>query len=115
MAGEPYVITEACLDVKDRACVDVCPVQCIYELVDGELIAKDAADGEIENRQKPHPDLQYIYGDRLLYIHPDECTSCTACMPVCPVDAIYPADKVPENLHDFIDINRFMFAETSET
>ena len=25
------VITEACIDVKDRACVDVCPVQCIYE------------------------------------------------------------------------------------
>ncbi len=27
------IITEACIDVKDRACVDVCPVQCIYELV----------------------------------------------------------------------------------
>src|SRR6185295_989885 len=26
------IITEACIDVKDRACVDVCPVQCIYEL-----------------------------------------------------------------------------------
>ena len=25
------IITEACIDVKDRACVDVCPVQCIYE------------------------------------------------------------------------------------
>ena len=27
----PYVITEACKDTKDRACVDVCPVDCIYE------------------------------------------------------------------------------------
>ena len=25
------IITEACIDVKDRACLDVCPVQCIYE------------------------------------------------------------------------------------
>ena len=27
----PYVITEACKETKDRACVDVCPVDCIYE------------------------------------------------------------------------------------
>jgi ferredoxin len=27
----PYVITEACKNTKDRACVDVCPVDCIYE------------------------------------------------------------------------------------
>jgi len=110
--AEPYVITDACVDVKDLACVDVCPVQCIYELVDGELIAKDP-DGEIENRQPPHPELQFLYGDSMLYIHPDECTSCTACMPVCPVDAIFPADQVPEGQRDFIDTNRFIFAETS--
>lgn len=113
MAGEPYVITEACVDVTDRACVDVCPVQCIYELVDGELVARDEADGEIVNRQAPHPDIVLLYGDRTLYIHPDECTSCDACMPACPVDAIYPADKVPADQRDFIDTNRFVFAETS--
>jgi NAD-dependent dihydropyrimidine dehydrogenase PreA subunit len=27
----PYVITEACINTKDKACVDVCPVDCIYE------------------------------------------------------------------------------------
>ncbi len=113
MPSEPYVITEACVDVKDRACVDVCPVQCIYEIVDGELIGKDA-DGDVVNRQQPHPDIQLLYGDRMLYIHPDECTSCDACMPVCPVDAIYPGDKVPKDQADFIDTNRFIFAETSE-
>ena len=26
-----YVISEPCIDVKDRACVDVCPVDCIHE------------------------------------------------------------------------------------
>ena len=44
-----YVITEACIGVKDRACVEVCPVDCIYE------------------------------GEDQLYIHPDECIECGAC------------------------------------
>ena len=26
-----YVIGEPCIDVVDRACVDECPVDCIYE------------------------------------------------------------------------------------
>ncbi len=114
MAGEPYVITDACIDVTDRACVDVCPVQCIYELVDGQLVGRDEAGGDIVNTHRPHAELQFLYGDRMLYIHPDECTSCDACMPVCPVDAIYPADKVPEDQREFIDTNRFVFAESSE-
>ena len=53
----PYIITEACIGVKDRACVDVCPVDCIYE------------------------------GDQQLFIHPDECIDCGACEPECPVPA----------------------------
>ena len=54
-----YVIAQPCVDLKDRACVDECPVDCIYE------------------------------GKRMLYIHPDECVDCGACEPVCPVEAIY--------------------------
>ncbi|HKY16821.1 MAG TPA: ferredoxin family protein [Microthrixaceae bacterium] len=111
--GEPYVITEACVDVTDRACVDVCPVQCIYELVDGTLVSKDSAEGEVANTHPAHPDLQFLYGDRMLYINPDECTSCDACMPVCPVDAIYPADKVPSEMAEFIDTNRYVFGDVS--
>ena len=49
----------------------------------------------------------------MLYIHPDECTSCDACMPVCPVDAIYPGDKVPADQQEFIATNRFVFLDTS--
>ena len=61
-----YVIALPCVDVKDRACVEECPVDCIYE------------------------------GERTLYIHPDECVDCGACEPVCPVEAIYYEDDVPE-------------------
>ena len=57
-----YVIAQPCVDLKDRACVDECPVDCIYE------------------------------GKRMLYIHPDECVDCGACEPVCPVEAIFYED-----------------------
>lgn len=66
-----YVISSACIDVKDKACVDECPVDCIYE------------------------------GGRMLYIHPDECVDCGACEPVCPVNAIYYDDDVPADQEEF--------------
>jgi NAD-dependent dihydropyrimidine dehydrogenase PreA subunit len=75
----PYVITEACIGVKDRACVDVCPVDCIYE------------------------------GENQLYIHPDECIDCGACEPECPVNAIFPEEDVPEGMRAFIASNRDAF------
>lgn len=112
MAGEPYVITSPCLDITDKACVDVCPVQCIYELDGDKLVAK-YEDGDVANVAEPHSDLRFLYGDRMLYINPDECTACDACMPVCPVDAIFPADEVPAEETEFIDTNRFVFAEQS--
>ena len=71
----PYVITEACVNIKDRACVDVCPVDCIYE------------------------------GPEQLYIHPDECIDCGACEPACPVTAIFPEDNVPEQWQNYIPMN----------
>lgn len=73
-----YVITEACIDTKDRACVDVCPVDCIHD--DGDE-------------------------DRQLYIDPDECIDCGACEPACPVSAIFSEDDVPDNLRVFVEIN----------
>lgn len=71
----PYVIAEPCIDVKDRSCVDVCPVDCIYEV------------------------------DRMLVINPDECIDCGACEPECPVSAIFPDDALPPEWHDFTAIN----------
>lgn len=63
-----YVIAEPCIGVKDRSCVAVCPVDCIYELPEGP-------------NDPGH-----------LVIHPDECIDCGACEPVCPVKAIFPLD-----------------------
>ena len=95
------IITEACIDVKDRACVDVCPVQCIYEvdMSKGVLFSEDeAGSGTVENTHTPNPDAVAIFGDSLLYVNVDECTSCTACYQddVCPVGAIYSEEEVPD-------------------
>ena len=95
------IITEACIDVKDRACVDVCPVQCIYEFdpTKNLLVSEDeAGSGVIENTHTPNPDMIAVFGDSLLYVNVDECTSCTACYQpdVCPVGAIYAEEHVPD-------------------
>jgi len=95
------IITEACIDVKDRACVDVCPVQCIYEydVQKNVLFSEDeAGSGVIENTHTPNPDAMAIFADTLLYVNLDECTSCTACYQtdVCPVGAIYSEEDLPD-------------------
>ena len=130
MAGLPYVITEACVDVKDRACVDVCPVQCIYELreSDQQLVSEmRAGDGEVVNSHPVDPAYGGYFGSSMLYINPEECTACTACLSECPVGAIYTEDTVPDGTaarphHStdpwpgndelfFIELNRLVFAD----
>ena len=111
--AEPYVITSPCIDTKDRACVDVCPVQCIYEIEGDQLVSRESVDGDIAQTHPLHPDMRYIQGDTMLYINPDECTSCDACMPACPVDAIFPGNRVPADQSEFVDLNRFIFADIS--
>lgn len=95
------IITEACIDVKDRACVDVCPVQCIYEFDPNNNVLfseVEAGSGEIENSHTPNPDAIALFGDSMLYVNTEECTSCTACYQpdVCPVGAIYSEEHVPD-------------------
>jgi ferredoxin len=77
----PYVIAEPCINVKDKACVEVCPVDCIYE------------------------------GKDQLFIHPDECIDCGACEPVCPVKAIFAEDEVPDQWKNFIELNKQFFKD----
>jgi len=97
------IITEACIDTKDRACVDVCPVQCIYEYdpATGLLFSEDEhGSGDIENTHTPDAESIAIFGDSILYVNLDECTSCTACYQpdVCPVGAIYADEHVPDGV-----------------
>jgi ferredoxin len=47
----------------------------------------------------------------MLYIHPDECVDCGACEPVCPVEAIYYEDDVPDEWRDYTVANAEFFAE----
>jgi ferredoxin len=95
------IITEACIDTKDRACVDVCPVQCIYEFNPETNILfseVEAGNGVIENQHQPNPEAIAIFAESTLYVNVDECTSCTACYQpdVCPVGAIYSEEHLPD-------------------
>ncbi len=72
----PHIIAEPCIGTKDRSCQEVCPVECIYESSDQ------------------------------LYIHPDECIDCGACVPACPVSAIYPEEDLPEKWIAYVAKNR---------
>jgi NAD-dependent dihydropyrimidine dehydrogenase PreA subunit len=76
-----YVIAEPCVDLLDKACIEECPVDCIYE------------------------------GGRMLYINADECVDCGACEPVCPVEAIFYEDDLPEKWHDYQQANIDFFEE----
>jgi len=79
----PYVICEPCINVKDKACVAVCPVDCIHEGV----VTEDGADYD------------------MLFINPDECIDCGLCEPECPVNAIFADTDVPSEWEKFTGIN----------
>ncbi len=78
-----YVIAEPCVGVKDTACVNVCPVDCIHPRKD---------EGDFANAAQ-------------LYIDPDTCIDCGACVPECPVSAIFPAEDVPANWQQYTEMN----------
>ncbi len=81
----PYVIAQPCIGVKDKACVEVCPCDCIQ--------------GNDDSSQ--------------LYINPDECLVCGACEVECPVGAIFEAGDLPTKWRHFEEINA-QFFETEE-
>ena len=82
-----YVIAEPCIDVKDTACVDVCPVDCIHPT---------ASDDDFENVNQ-------------LFIEPEECIDCGVCEPECPVEAIFMEEDVPEEWTHFTQLNADYF------
>ena len=81
----PYVVAQPCVDVKDKACVDECPVDCIYE------------------------------GSRSLYINPNECVDCGACEPVCPTEAIFYEDDLPDEWAWYKDAAVSFFATATSS
>jgi ferredoxin len=102
-----YIIAETCVGVKDRACVEVCPVDCIYEYVEevGGYVVPDPSTGAgIDKQVIPRGDVSHIPPDDFpkekllaqLYIHPEECIDCGACESVCPVTAIFAEADTPE-------------------
>lgn len=70
-----HVVTQPCFGCKYTDCVVVCPVECFYE------------------------------GEKMLYIHPEECIDCEACVPECPVEAIFHEDNVPDEWADYVQKN----------
>jgi ferredoxin len=70
------VVTASCQDCKYTDCVVVCPCSCFYQ------------------------------DEKMLYIDPDDCIDCDACVPECPVEAIYQENSVPVQWQSYIGLNR---------
>lgn len=83
-----FVITNACIDVQDRSCIEVCPVDCIYFDEDD---------------------------DRMCYVQPDECIDCAVCESACPVGAIFADVEVPSDVEEFTAINAQWFQDKAAT
>ena len=70
-----YIVTQHCVDCKYTDCVTVCPVDAFHE------------------------------ADRILYINPDTCVNCDACVPACPVEAIYSEENLPAKYQSYVALN----------
>jgi ferredoxin len=70
-----FVVCEPCRDCKYTDCVTVCPVDCFYQ------------------------------DEEMLYIDPMDCLDCGACVPECPVEAIFPDTDVPPKWTSFVQLN----------
>jgi len=73
-----YVVTQKCIGCKDTSCATVCPMECFHE------------------------------GPEMLYIDPEECIDCGACIVECPVEAIFHEDDVPKESSSDITLNQKM-------
>ena len=77
----PTVVTKACIGVKDKACVEVCPMECFHE------------------------------GSDQLYIDPYTCIDCGCCIPMCPVNAIFLDSDMPVEMTSYIEKNAKVFTD----
>src|SRR5207247_10516730 len=70
-----HTVCEPCHDCKYTDCVAVCPVECFYQ------------------------------DDMMLYIDPADCIDCEACVPECPVEAIFAEAKVPAQWQSYTPLH----------
>lgn len=70
-----HVVAEPCVGCTFTECVEVCPVDCFY------------------------------VGPNFISIHPDECIDCGACVPECPVAAIFPEVELPGEWAHYTALN----------
>lgn len=91
-----YVITEPCIGTKgtkcDIQCAEVCPQNCIH----------------------PREDEDGFKSTKMVYINPDECISCGACEPACPVEAIFPEDELPSKWKEYKEVNASYYKRKSD-
>ncbi len=72
-----HVVTARCIDCRYTDCAEVCPVECFYEVGDPAMLVIDA----------------------------ETCIDCMACVPACPVNAIYADHELPEHYADWLELN----------
>jgi NAD-dependent dihydropyrimidine dehydrogenase PreA subunit len=102
-----YVVTKPCIGTKDRSCVEVCPVDCFYDI--GKSPKKQRNyNQEFGINPKSDTDTD------MLMINPDECITCGACETECPVEAIYEDSGVPADLSMFVQYNLDETAQLSD-
>lgn len=70
-----HVVTESCINCRNAFCVEQCPVDCFHQ------------------------------GENFMVINPDGCIDCLACVAVCPENAIFSLESVPDSQKSFIKLN----------
>lgn len=76
-----YVVTDACIGVKDQSCMEVCPESCIFS-----------------------EDI-----DDISYIDPNRCIDCGLCKEACAVGAIFADFALPKAQAEFLALNDYWF------
>lgn len=85
-----FIITSKCTDVCDGGCLTVCPMDCIHGPINPTGEGKEL----LESKEKGLKGIQ-------MYINPNDCIDCSACIPECPVDAILSSEDEAIQLGEY--------------
>jgi NAD-dependent dihydropyrimidine dehydrogenase PreA subunit len=85
-----FIITSKCTDVCDGGCLTVCPMDCIHGPINPIGEGKEL----VESKEKGLKGIQ-------MYINPNDCIDCSACIPECPVDAIVSSEDEAIQLGEY--------------